>query len=44
MVRSRLLHQPMLDFDEKWKIFILESLDFLVSGNLLELQVLGDLD
>jgi hypothetical protein len=34
----------MLDFDEKWKIFILEILDFVVSGNLLELQVLGDLD
>jgi hypothetical protein len=35
MVRSsRLLHQPMLDFDEKWKIFILEILDFLVSGKL----------
>jgi hypothetical protein len=34
----------MVDFDEKWKIFILEILDFLVLGNLLELQVLGDLD
>jgi hypothetical protein len=35
MVRSsRLPHQPMLDFDEKWKIFILEILDILVPSNL----------
>jgi hypothetical protein len=35
----------MVDFDENWKKkSSLKFLDFLVSGNLLELQVLGDLD
>ncbi len=44
MVRSsRLLHQPMLDFDEKWKIFILEILDFLVPGNLFRVASFGRL-
>jgi len=33
----------MLDFDEKWKIFILEILDFLVPGNLLRVASFGRL-